>query len=323
MQNNLTREDVEGTRGHCERVEVAAADAVQEGRSLDELVARGREDPSLGDADDGVARASDALKERGDGSRGAELDCEVDVADVDPQLQRRGGDQGLQLSRLQPLLGAEALLAREASVVRGHDVLAKPLRQRPRDALALAARVHEHERRAVLPDERRDAVMHLLAHRLRHDGGQGRRRQLDAQIHAPGVAGVHDDAVGRAARRDRGRADEEAGDLLDRALRRREADAHERRAHELLQARDGEREVRAALARDQRVDLVDDERPDAPEHPPSTFAGEQDVERLGRRHEDVGRTPDGRGALAGGTFFGVDRRPGRTDAREPVRLRPS
>ena len=35
------------------------------------------------------------------------------------------------------------------------------------------------------------------------------------------------------------------------------------------------------------VDFVDDDRADVGEHSPAAFAGEQNVERLGRRHEDV------------------------------------
>ena len=49
-----------------------------------------------------------------------------------------------------------------------------------------------------------------------------------------------------------------------------------------------EREMRAALGRDERVDLVDDHRVDGAKH----LAGirrQQQVERLGRRDQDVGR----------------------------------
>ena len=52
---------------------------------------------------------------------------EVDRADVDAQLERRGGDHDLQLARLEPLLGVEAPRARQAAVVRGDRVLAEPL----------------------------------------------------------------------------------------------------------------------------------------------------------------------------------------------------
>ena len=80
-------------------VELAAAHAVEQRRALDQLVARQREQPALGRAADGVARAADALQEARDRARRAELADEVDVADVDAELQRGGGDQRLAARR--------------------------------------------------------------------------------------------------------------------------------------------------------------------------------------------------------------------------------
>ncbi len=50
----------------------------------------------------GVARAADALQERGDAMRRSDLADEIDVADVDAELERRRGDERLQLAGLQP-----------------------------------------------------------------------------------------------------------------------------------------------------------------------------------------------------------------------------
>ena len=86
-----------------------------------------------------MAGAADALQERGDRARRAELADQVDVADVDAELERRGGDQRLQLAALQALLGVEPLLARQAAVVRGDVLLAEPLGQVARRALGHAA----------------------------------------------------------------------------------------------------------------------------------------------------------------------------------------
>ena len=58
-------------------------------------------------------------RKRRDRARRAELADQVDVADVDAELERRGRDQRLQLAALQPLLGVEPLLLGEAAVVRG------------------------------------------------------------------------------------------------------------------------------------------------------------------------------------------------------------
>src|SRR5512144_2006531 len=99
-----------------------------------------------------MARAADALQERRNRARRPELANEVDVADVDAQFERRGRNERLELAGLEALLGLQAMLLREAAVVRGHRVLAEPLREMARRALGKPARVHEHERRAVRAD---------------------------------------------------------------------------------------------------------------------------------------------------------------------------
>ena len=86
-----------GRRGRA--VEDAVADAAQERRRLDQLVEREREQPALGDAAERVAGAAHALEEGGDRARGADLDDEVHVADVDPQLERGGGHERPQAAR--------------------------------------------------------------------------------------------------------------------------------------------------------------------------------------------------------------------------------
>ncbi len=104
------------------------------------------------------------------------------------------------------------------------------------------------------------ARVHLLAvgrHRVRE---LRRRRQLahvldghdDLEVELLRAAGV--DELDRPAARD------EAADLLERALRRRQADPLERLLHELLEPLDGERQVRAALRPGDRVHLVEDQR---------------------------------------------------------------
>ena len=107
------------------------------------------------------------------------------------------------------------------------------------------------------------------------------------------------------------RADEEAPDLLQRILRRAQPDPLDvprrgRAAARLrLQALEREREVRAALGGGDGVDLVDDHRLDAAEHL-ARARGEDQVQRLGRRDQDVGRLAHHRGALALGRVAGAD-----------------
>src|SRR5690606_3754254 len=87
-------------------------------RAFDELVARQRKEPPLRQPTEAVPRAADALQERRDRARGAELADEVDVTDVDAELERGRRDDGAKCSGFQPLLGAQPMLFREAAVMR-------------------------------------------------------------------------------------------------------------------------------------------------------------------------------------------------------------
>ena len=151
--HDLLRQHVEGLAGHAQPVELAAPHRSEQRRALDQVVARQREQPPLGRAAERVAGAADALQEGRDRARRAELAHQVDLADVDAELERGGGDQRAQLAALQALLGVEARLLRHAAVVRGDVLLAEALGQMARHALGLAARVDEHQRRAVLAHE--------------------------------------------------------------------------------------------------------------------------------------------------------------------------
>jgi hypothetical protein len=81
---------------------------------------------------------------------------------------------------------------------------------------------------------------------------------------------------------------EEPRDLVERALRGRQADALRRPVGDRLEALERQRQVRAALRGRQRVDLVDDDRFDAAQHF-ACLRREHQVERLGGGDQDVGR----------------------------------
>ena len=113
-------------------------------------------------------------------------------------------------------------------------------------------------------------------------------RDDDAKVELLPRAGVDDP--------DRARPRHEASDFLDRALGRRQPDALHRLAHEPVKPLDREREVRPALRPGNRVDLVEDQRPGRPQHL-AALRGEQQVERLRGRDQDVGRLAEHRRAL--------------------------
>ncbi len=173
---------------------------------------------------------------------------------------------------------------------------------------------------------------------MRPDARPLRRRRRGAIAAAPGrpcaelghVVDRDDDLdVERLARpgvddRDRPRSGgrlpaEEPRDLLERPLRRRQADPLRRLVRDGLEPLERERQVRAALGARERVDLVDDDRRGRRAAISRAPRGEHQVERLGRRDQDVGRARGDAPALLGRRVAGAHRRRSAGAASTPRR----
>ncbi len=282
-----------------------------------------REDAALGDGAELVAGAADPLQPAGHRLRALDLDHEVDRAHVDAQLERRGGDEAGNPSALQQLLDLDPLLAREGAVVGAGDLLFGQLVEPEREPLGEAAVVDEEDRRAVPaheaqqlgidrgPDRLRVALgagVHLLAVRGRgvrqRAGGGQLAHVLDGDDHLE----VELLRSARVDELDLAVAGDEAADLVQRALRGGERDPLHRVAGQAVEPLDGEHQVRAALGRGDGVHLVEDQRADRAQHL-ARLRGEDEVERLGGRDQDVGRVPLHRGALALRRVAGADADP--------------
>ena len=160
--------------------------------ALDQLVPGEREEPALGRAVHRVTRAPDPLEEGGDPPWRAQLAHQVHVTDVDAQLQRRGGDERAELPVLEPLLGVEPRLLREAPVVRGDRVLAQPLGELPRHPLRQAAGIDEHERGAVRLDQLGQAAVDLPPDLAGHHGLERGIRKLEREVDRASAGGLDD-----------------------------------------------------------------------------------------------------------------------------------
>ena len=176
------------------------------------------------------------------------------------------------------------------------DLLLGKLVQTQREPLGETAVVDEDDRRTVRADE--------LDER-RVDRGPDRTCLIPFFSALSGLAHVldRDDNLEVELLRhacvdelDRAAPGDEPPDLLERPLRRREADPLHRLRSELLEPLDRQREVGTALRACNRVHLVEDQRVDAPQQLPCP-RGEQEEERLGRRDQDVRRLAEHRRAL--------------------------
>ena len=113
-------------------------------------------------------------------------------------------------------------------------------------------------------------------------------------------------APGAAARSRRRGAAQEARDLVEVPLRRRQADALQRLVHDALEALERQRHVRAALGGHERMDLVHDHGVHRSQ-PIARVRGQQQEQRLGRGDEDVGRIALEPRALVGRRVAGANR----------------
>ncbi len=112
LRHDLLREDVERRLGRMHAIEPPGRDRLQERGALDQLVARGRKEPSLRLSVERVPRTPDALQEGRHAPRRLHLADEVDASDVDAELERSGGDERANIPRLEPLLELQPPLLR-------------------------------------------------------------------------------------------------------------------------------------------------------------------------------------------------------------------
>ena len=115
-----------------------------------------------------MPRPAHPLKQRRDRSGRTDLDDEIDAADVDAELERRGRHEGLQLASLESLFGSEPLFARQAAVMAGHLVRAEAIGQMHRQSLAQPAGVDEDQRGLMLRDQLGDPAVDVVPDLRRH-----------------------------------------------------------------------------------------------------------------------------------------------------------
>ena len=277
LGDQLLDEDVERRDRWVQLVEVPCAHTCEQRDALDELVAVLGEEPTHGHPADLVVRAADALQERANRPRRAELADELDGSHVDAELEGRRRDERAEVAGAQARLHVAAPCRGQAAVVRGDDerrvvdtqlVWREALGELVGHALGHPARVDEDERRAMLEDVLGDPVENL-AHLDRRDRGlELAAGQLDRDVERPRCRAV--DNEGSLA--PRGDAAQHRSHGLDRALGRGQADALESPAvvgHESVETLQAEREVAAPLVPAGRVDLVDDHGLGVREHAPS------------------------------------------------------
>ncbi len=179
---DLLGKDVEGRVGEDEVIEVRLADGADDGGALDEFVACGGEEAALGDGSTPVSGTAYTLERDGDGAGRSDLADEIDVADVDAEFERGGGDEDTALALLEAALGFEAEMAREGAVVSGYLIFAHALGEVVRNAFDEASGVDEDESGAVLESELLEALVNFVPHFVGGDGAEFAGGEFDGEV---------------------------------------------------------------------------------------------------------------------------------------------
>src|SRR5207342_204245 len=266
-RDDLLRDDVERVPRVARLLDRALQHPLDDDRGLEQVPPELREHLAAARLAYLVTGATDPLEPARDRTRRLDLDHEIHGAHVDPELERARRDDRLQGAELELILDLEPLLARDRAVVRASELLAGELVETGREALGQAARVDEHDRRTVRPDQleylgmdrRPDRRLWRRRPRRRgseHQGHPLRRlgdvrevrhvlhRHDDLDLHGLAEPGVHDRHGTRAAR---GLSAQEPRDLLEWTLGRGQADPLWRLVRDLFEAFERQREMRAAL----------------------------------------------------------------------------
>ncbi len=151
-------EHVERRHRHLDLLDPPLEDGPRHHRGVEEVAAVHRVDHPAAGLAHPVAGAADPLDRRGERTRRLEQQHLVELADVDAQLERVGGDDRLELAFLEPLLDHRAHLARERAVVRVGEVFALALVDQPGGPLGGAPAVGEDQGRAVAADHPADVA---------------------------------------------------------------------------------------------------------------------------------------------------------------------
>ncbi len=180
-------EHVERRRDGLQRLDVLLERRRRHRRRAQQVAPEERVEAAARDGAYRMAGAADALHRARHRERALHQQHLVEVADVDAQLERAGGDEGGQPAILEAALDGEADLLRQRAVVRVGEVGGLPLVDEAHELLGHAPAVGEDERRAVLADALAKGLDEgapevLAALRSGHEAGHVRHRMRQSSI---------------------------------------------------------------------------------------------------------------------------------------------
>ncbi len=196
IRHNLLRQDIPRTFRNFQAIQIARADGAHQRGALDQLIARRGEETPFRPGSHPMPRSPDPLKRDRDGTRRSDLADQVDRADIDSQFERSGGHHGPQVSAFEPAFRVEPQRARQAAMVRQHNVFAETFAERVCHSFGQAARIHEHQRGAVRENQLRHPVVNFGPHLVACHRAKFVTWNLDSEIHGAAMTDVDDARLG-------------------------------------------------------------------------------------------------------------------------------
>ena len=273
--DDVLGQHVEAGRPRRIAVELARLDGLERRQGLQHLEAVGRRDHGAARLVEPVVGAADPLHQAAHPLGRAHLDHQVDVAPVDAEIERGGGDHGAQLARRHRRLDLAPLLDGQRAVMQAdRQIVLVDAPQPVEHQLGLRPCVHEHDRGLVLADDVVDlghgVMAHMAAPRQTLLGVDDAHHGLRAGLAAHDLDLVLD----REELRQLGR-------VGDRGRQADEAHMRRQRGH----ARQAKCEVMAALAGGEGMQFVHDQAFQAGEELRRVGIGEQQRQRFRRGHQ--------------------------------------
>src|SRR5437762_2457254 len=190
--HDLLGENVQGSFGDSNAVEVALTNCSHERSAFQQVVARGGEEAAFGHRSAPVPRATDTLQSCGNGARRPDLANEINAADIDPKFERSSSDQRADFPCFQFSLGGETQLARQTAMMRRDGIFSQAFAKMMGHALRQTARVDKNQRGAMLRRQRGDALVNLVPHFVGRDGAElaagnfnGRSEEHTSELQSP------------------------------------------------------------------------------------------------------------------------------------------
>src|SRR5579884_1898274 len=201
--HNLLGEHIERRIRNDQPVQVALTYRTHQRCAFKQVISGRDEEASLWHCSTPMAGPADALQSNGNRSRRADLDGEVNCADVNAEFERSGRNQNFDLAVFQFSFRSQTQFARQTSVMRADVFFPKTLGEMMSHALDQSAGIYEDERGTVLIRQINDTVVNFIPHLVTCNWAKQCGWHFDCEVEFALMPNVDDDWIRPAIAREK------------------------------------------------------------------------------------------------------------------------